>query len=56
MDNITKDMTLDCSEVFAPVVSLYKVKTFEEAIKEANKVEYGLLTAIFTENLDLQFI
>jgi glyceraldehyde-3-phosphate dehydrogenase (NADP+) len=48
-------MTLDCDEVFAPVVSVYRISSFEEAIEEANKVNYGLHAAIFTQDIDLAF-
>jgi glyceraldehyde-3-phosphate dehydrogenase (NADP+) len=55
LEHVTNDMKVDCDEVFAPVVNLYKVSSFEEAINEANKVEYGLLTAIFTQDMDIAF-
>ncbi|MFW9777210.1 MAG: aldehyde dehydrogenase family protein [Candidatus Heimdallarchaeota archaeon] len=55
LENVTKDMTLDCDEVFAPVVSIYRISSFEEAIEEANKVNYGLHAAIFTQDIDLAF-
>ncbi|MFW9854156.1 MAG: aldehyde dehydrogenase family protein [Candidatus Thorarchaeota archaeon] len=55
LENVTKEMTLDCDEVFAPVVSFYRISSFEEAIEEANKVNYGLHAAIFTQDIDLAF-
>lgn len=55
LENVTKEMTLDCDEVFAPVVSFYQISSFEEAVKEANKVNYGLHAAIFTQDIDLAF-
>jgi glyceraldehyde-3-phosphate dehydrogenase (NADP+) len=42
---------LDCDEVYGPVVSLYRVDTLDEAIARANRVDYGLHAAIFTESL-----
>jgi glyceraldehyde-3-phosphate dehydrogenase (NADP+) len=37
------------------VVSLYRVRSLDEAIGRANKVDYGLHAAIFTENLRWAF-
>ncbi len=41
--------TLD-EEIFAPFLRVVRVKTFEDAIKEANKPEYGLAASILTED------
>lgn len=40
-------------EVFAPFLRVIKVKTFEEAIVEANSTEYGLATSILTKDKNL---
>lgn len=37
-------------EVFAPFLRVLRVKTFEEAIVEANSTEYGLATSIITKD------
>ena len=42
---------LDCEEAYGPVVSLYRVASLDEAIERANRVNYGLHAAIFTESL-----
>jgi glyceraldehyde-3-phosphate dehydrogenase (NADP+) len=42
---------LDCEEVYGPVVSLYRVASLDQAIERANRVDYGLHAAIFTESL-----
>lgn len=39
------------TEVFAPIASIIKAKTDEEAIALANNTEYGLSSAIFTNDL-----
>lgn len=39
-------------EIFGPVTSLIKVKTFDEAVKVANNVDYGLSSAIFTQDVN----
>jgi glyceraldehyde-3-phosphate dehydrogenase (NADP+) len=46
---------LDCDEVYGPVVSLYRATTLDEAIARANRVDYGLHAAIFTESLRAAF-
>ena len=40
------------TELFSPVVSIIKVHTDEEAIEVANDTEYGLSSAIFTNDLE----
>ena len=55
LEHVSQDMKVDCDEVFAPVVNIYKISSLEEAISEANKVEYGLQTAIFTQDMDVAF-
>jgi aldehyde dehydrogenase (NAD+) len=40
-------------EIFGPVVSLIKVKSFEEALELANDTEYGLSAGVFTSNISL---
>lgn len=42
---------LDRDEVYGPVVSIYEATSLDEAIARANRVDYGLHAAIFTENL-----
>ena len=58
MANVTDEMKIVCEEVFAPIVSLVKVESYEEAIKKMNNSPYGLQFSIFTNNLKLtqQFI
>ena len=55
MENMPNGAKLDCDEVFGPVVSLYPVDSLEEAVERSNAVDYGLLGAIFTENLNSAF-
>jgi len=58
MSNVTDEMKIICEEVFAPIVSLVKVDTYEEAIVKMNDSPYGLQFSIFTNDLRLtqQFI
>jgi len=48
-------MRIAREEVFGPFISILPVDSFEEAIQVANSTEYGLSTAIFTENVRLMF-
>ena len=54
-ENMPSTATLDCKEVFGPVVTLYSVNTLDEAIEKSNNVEYGLHGAIFTNNINNAF-
>ncbi|KAI5363669.1 Putative aldehyde dehydrogenase domain, aldehyde/histidinol dehydrogenase [Septoria linicola] len=51
LEDVKKDADLYYQESFGPIVSLFIVENDEEAIKIANDTEYGLASAVFTENL-----
>ena len=51
--DVTDDMKIVCEEVFAPIVSLVKVKDFDEAASKMNNSPYGLQYSIFTNRIDL---
>ena len=51
MADVTEDMSIICEEVFAPIVSLVKVESFDEALPLMNNSEYGLQFSVFTNNL-----
>ena len=53
MADVTDDMKIVCEEVFAPIVSLVKVSSYEEAIAKMNNSPYGLQFSIFTNDLKL---
>jgi aldehyde dehydrogenase (NAD+) len=48
-------MRITKEEIFGPVLSLIKVKNYEEAVAVANDVEYGLSSSIYTKNIHLAF-
>ncbi len=51
--DVTDDMKIVCEEVFAPIVSLVKVKGYEEALKKMNNSPYGLQYSMFSNRMDL---
>lgn len=53
MADVTDDMEIICEEVFAPIVSLVSVDSYDEAIVKMNNSPYGLQFSIFTNDLSL---
>ncbi|MDR3374398.1 MAG: CoA-acylating methylmalonate-semialdehyde dehydrogenase [Ancalomicrobiaceae bacterium] len=51
-DHVTKDMTIYKQEIFGPVLSVLRAKSYDEAVDLINKHEYGNGTAIFTRDGD----
>jgi len=51
MAEVRDDMKIVCEEVFAPIVSLVKVESYQEAIEKMNDSPYGLQFSIFTNDL-----
>ncbi|MEV5176938.1 aldehyde dehydrogenase family protein [Streptomyces flaveolus] len=50
LDQVTPDMRIYHEEVFGPVATIFRVDTVDEAVDLANDTEYGLSSAVFTEN------
>jgi acyl-CoA reductase-like NAD-dependent aldehyde dehydrogenase len=48
-------MRITQEEIFGPVLSVIKVHDYEEAVRVANDVEYGLSSSIYTRNIELAF-
>ncbi|MRI84003.1 MAG: aldehyde dehydrogenase [Nitratiruptor sp.] len=51
--DVRDDMEIVCEEVFAPIVSLVKVSSYEEAVAKMNDSPYGLQFSIFTRDIEL---
>ena len=51
-DKVTKDMKIYQEEIFGPVLSVVRAKTYEEGLSLANDHEYGNGVAIFTQDGD----
>ncbi|KAG5264149.1 hypothetical protein AALO_G00272690 [Alosa alosa] len=50
--NVTDNMRFAKEEIFGPVQQILKFKTLEEAIERANDTDYGLVAAVFTNDLN----
>jgi acyl-CoA reductase-like NAD-dependent aldehyde dehydrogenase len=48
---VKQDNSLWRTEIFAPVIAVVLVDSFEEAVAAVNDSDYGLSSAIFTQNL-----
>ncbi len=51
-DHVTRDMEIYKTEIFGPVLSIVRAKTYEAALSYAMDHEYGNGTAIFTRDGD----
>lgn len=51
LENVSPDDEISQKEIFGPVVNLYRVKDFEEAVKLANYSEFKLAAAVHTRSI-----
>ena len=49
-DRVTPDMRIAREEIFGPVLSVLRVKNFDEAMTVANDCEYGLSSSVFSND------
>ncbi len=49
-DHVTSDMRIAREEIFGPVLSVLRVRDFDQAMQVANDCEYGLSSSIFTND------
>ncbi|MBN6188505.1 aldehyde dehydrogenase family protein [Aneurinibacillus sp. BA2021] len=52
-ENVDRNARIAREEIFGPVIALFKVNSYEEAVEMANDTEYGLSAAICTNNLTI---
>ena len=45
-------MDLSCNEIFGPLVGIIRAKDEDDALRIANDTEYGLSSAVFTEDME----
>ena len=53
--DVTREMRIVCDEAFAPVVTVQRYATFDEAIALVNDSQFGLQAGVFTNDLNLAF-
>src|SRR5690606_38070826 len=51
LTGVTREMSVQCEEIFGPVVTVVEVDSFEEAIAHANDSPFGLNAGVFTNDL-----
>ncbi len=54
-DNVPQDARIAQEEIFGPVLSVIRVKDFEEALAAANNIRFGLTASIFTTDANRVF-
>ncbi|HEX6923412.1 MAG TPA: aldehyde dehydrogenase family protein [Bacillales bacterium] len=52
IDGVKPTHRLACEEVFGPVLSVLTFESVEEAVSIANSTEYGLVTGVWTQNVN----
>ncbi len=54
-DHVPQDARIAQEEIFGPVLSVIRVKDFEEALTAANNIRFGLTASIFTSDANRVF-
>ncbi|KRM09826.1 NADP-dependent glyceraldehyde-3-phosphate dehydrogenase [Lentilactobacillus farraginis] len=52
LDNVTQNMDIAWVEPFGPVLPIIRVHSVDEAVKIANKSNFGLQASVFTQDID----
>tara|TARA_B100001142_G_scaffold244129_1_gene243366 strand:- start:377 stop:1816 length:1440 start_codon:yes stop_codon:yes gene_type:complete len=55
LTDVTDKMVVCRTETFGPVTSIYPIDNYKEGLEKANDTEFGLSSAIFTQDLDKAF-
>lgn len=53
--DVSEQMTLCRSETFGPVTAVYPIDSYQEGLERANDTEFGLSSAIFTQDINRAF-
>ncbi len=52
LDNVTEEMDIAWKETFGPVITILRVKSYEDAMRVSNRSDYGLDACIFTRDIN----
>lgn len=55
LEQVPENAFIHKEEVFGPVVNLYVIDDFDDAIQKANSLPYGLHAAVFTKDINQAF-
>ncbi len=55
LTGVSEEMTVCRTETFGPVTTIYPIDSYEEGLERANDSEFGLSSAIFTNDLNKAF-
>ena len=53
--DVSPDMRIAREEIFGPVLTVFKVRSLEDAIQISNSVEFGLSSSVYTKDLTRAF-